>query len=600
MVRQPNCIACERLRIDSSSTDPVEREELLSLLDGLPLAIVQASSYMLYRKISVKKYIELYEGQWKKLMELEGQAGRPLHDYPERSIWTTWTISYRAIQITSLGAANLLLLWASLDNNDLWFDLLAHAGKRSKDVADSLSEWLSEIASNEIVFLDAIALLCCYSLVDKLQDQTGHITIHPVVHRWAFHMQNEEQRVAFTRLAAAVVGLAAPDHTQKDYAALQRRLLPHAERCWQWIEGRAVDAGPRCKQADASRTVEPDEVMLYAIENLGKFYTNQGKLDKAEKLLQRAFKGYQEEHEEKEHTSILRTLNSLGILYELQGNLGEAEKMNERALKGYEKKLGRKHKYTLAAVNNLGVLYDAQGKLDKAEKCYKRAIKGFKDNISILNTIYNLGVVYVRRGRLDEAEKKFKEALEGYDKEFEQDHILKLKTINMIGGIYEKRGKLNEAEEKYQRALEGYEKVVGEKDTLTLDTIYRLGVVFQKQGRLDEAEKKFEDALKGYEEELGEKDISTLETIYMLGFVYDRQGRLDETKKMWQRVLEGYGEVLGREHSSTIHVTGDLLRVCTNQGKLDEAEKYRQALEGYEKVYSPGGAMWAGVDGGFN
>ena len=73
-------------RADSWGIDAVEREALLKLLDGLPLAIAQAALYLQQSGIGIRKYIELYERQWKGLIELQDRAGTPLRDYPERSI----------------------------------------------------------------------------------------------------------------------------------------------------------------------------------------------------------------------------------------------------------------------------------------------------------------------------------------------------------------------------------------------------------------------------------------------------------------------------------------------------------------------------------
>jgi len=183
-------------------------------------------------------------------------------------------ISYYAIQAKSIAAANLLLLWACLDNKDVWYSLFAEAGKKSIDVADSLSEWLPKIASNEVEFLGVIQLLRNYSFIEDVQDLTSY-TIHPVVHQWAFHMQDEEQRVVFTRLAVVAVGWAVPDRSEKEYATVQCRLLPHAQRCWQWIVGQAVDTKARWKQADISRAVsKQDKVMLDAINWLGRLYSD--------------------------------------------------------------------------------------------------------------------------------------------------------------------------------------------------------------------------------------------------------------------------------------------------------------------------------------
>jgi tetratricopeptide (TPR) repeat protein len=49
--------------------------------------------------------------------------------------------------------------------------------------------------------------------------------------------------------------------------------------------------------------------------------------------------------------------NNLGLLYSDQGKLDEAEKMYQRAFEGFEKALGPEHISTLLAVNNLGLVY---------------------------------------------------------------------------------------------------------------------------------------------------------------------------------------------------------------------------------------------------
>lgn len=221
---------------DYSGIDSAESESLFRLLDGLPLAIAQASAYLQQSEIGVAKYIQLYKQQWKSLMESQDRAGELLRDYPDRSVWTTWTISYYVIRKKSEAAANLLLLWACLDNKDLWYGLLARAGKDSAEVAQYLPEWLVGLANDEFEFVAAIRLLRNYSLIEGLQDVLGYAT-HPVVHKWAFHTQDEEQRAIFPWLATVVVGSAVPDKSEKEYARLQRRLLAHAERCNQWIAG---------------------------------------------------------------------------------------------------------------------------------------------------------------------------------------------------------------------------------------------------------------------------------------------------------------------------------------------------------------------------
>jgi tetratricopeptide (TPR) repeat protein len=63
----------------------------------------------------------------------------------------------------------------------------------------------------------------------------------------------------------------------------------------------------------------------------------------------------------------------LGLLYADQGKLDEAEKMYQRALQEREKAWGPDHTSTL---NTVGNLYANQGKLDEAEEMYQRALQG--------------------------------------------------------------------------------------------------------------------------------------------------------------------------------------------------------------------------------
>lgn len=69
-----------------------------------------------------------------------------------------------------------------------------------------------------------------------------------------------------------------------------------------------------------------------------------------------------------DHISTLITVNNLGLLYRNQGKLQQAKMMYQRALAGREKALGPDHISTLATVNNLGALYrywkNAKGRND--------------------------------------------------------------------------------------------------------------------------------------------------------------------------------------------------------------------------------------------
>ena len=205
--------------------------ELLGLLDGLPLALAQAASYLRETELDTATYVRLYKEQWDDLMSPDRRPELPLVDYEQGSIGTTWTISFRAIEGGNASAAKLLRLWAFLDNKDLWYGLLQQAVSGREDWPG----WLRGVASDEVKFLDAARLLLRYSMIETQESLPNSYVMHPVVHRWTSHIQDGGEKMEYVRLAVMVIGSSVPMNTTDAYWTLQRRLLPHAEQCSWWM-----------------------------------------------------------------------------------------------------------------------------------------------------------------------------------------------------------------------------------------------------------------------------------------------------------------------------------------------------------------------------
>ncbi|KAK0744461.1 hypothetical protein B0T21DRAFT_428970 [Apiosordaria backusii] len=112
--------------------------------------------------------------------------------------------------------------------------------KRVRKGRSSLPALSDGPAVYEVRFLDAARLLLRYSMIEARESVQGsgsgssYSSIYPVVHRWTSHIQDDKGKRWFLRLALMVVGFSVPNSTAKDYWVLQRRLLPHAERCSWW------------------------------------------------------------------------------------------------------------------------------------------------------------------------------------------------------------------------------------------------------------------------------------------------------------------------------------------------------------------------------
>jgi tetratricopeptide (TPR) repeat protein len=472
-------------------------------LECLPLALALAGRYMFSTKTSPGKYLQLYQEQWIELQKKHPQ----LREYGNGGIHTTWTISYERIRKSHPIAADLLILWAYFDKQDLWYELLI------KNVRFQ-PEWFQKLVKSELDFKDAVGTLLTYSIVEEHSVPDSY-SMHSVVHEWCLEHFWEDNKQSMIPMALGAIGSMVPDGGRFIDSMLPRRLLPHAMR----------------------------QVYLQS--------RTEGKLK--EDLHGSVY--------EREIT--LRSLNGLGVLFRQQGRLAEAKAIYIRALAGTEETLGSEHGLSLDIVNNLGILFWQQGKLAEAEAFYMRALSGEEkvlgpEHISTLNTINNLGILYEKQGKLAQSEAFYIQALSGYEKVLGPEHISTLDTINNLGVLYEKQGKLAQSEAFYIRALSGYEKVLGLKHISSLRTINNLGVLFEKQGRLAESEAFYMRALAGYEKILGLDHISTLETVESLGILYQQQGRLPEAETFYKRALSGREKALGLEHAKTLEIRGSL------------------------------------------
>jgi tetratricopeptide (TPR) repeat protein len=98
-------------------------------------------------------------------------------------------------------------------------------------------------------------------------------------------------------------------------------------------------------------------------------------------MYQRALQGY-EKAWGPEHTETLATVNNLGVLYKNLGRLDEAEKMLQRALDGYARAISLENLMTyVPALNNMcafASLRESQGRVEDARDWYSQALVGYE------------------------------------------------------------------------------------------------------------------------------------------------------------------------------------------------------------------------------
>ena len=444
-------------------------------------------------------------------MEMHDDRHMPLPNYANGSVATTWTISFKAVRQRNWAAANLLLLWAHLDNKNLWHGLLARSSPKSDLAEWRTADWLGEIAYSESAFMNAIRILRSYSLVEEAEGQTGYAT-HPVVHQWAFHIQDDSQRTALSWLAVVLVGLAVPLGLGMNHWEIQRRLLPHAEQCEKDVitNGLALQG---VKWED-DEEAESKKTLHVAVVGLGNLYSHHEMPNKAEKMYMLVL-GNKEKLPTESSTSILAAACNLGSLYQEQKKFSESEKIFSEALEGTKRMYGEDHKETFHTIRSIGVLYSEQGKFDKAEEMCIQALNGFKRLLGdhhpdTLGSLHNIGMVYLKQEKLGKAEKIFVQLLEDTTKMSAEYDPITTMTANALGKVFLAQEKFEQAKEVYTLALGQFERAIGPKDILTyvpaLWIMWSLGSICGELNSLEEASEWYSRALSGYENCFGEED----------------------------------------------------------------------------------------------
>ncbi|THZ04843.1 purine and uridine phosphorylase [Aureobasidium pullulans] len=466
-----------------SAQDESDVDTLLEKLSGLPIALTQAGAYI----------------TWQQLMEKQDEYC--LQEDSERSVLTTWKISYEQVRSQSEEASNLLKLWSFLYADDLWYDLVACSKALASHVV--VPKWLLLLAEKKLEFNRAMGLV-------ESKMKTRSYAMHSVLHSWCLHVaQHDSEKGDFRRLASCIVGQAMPPLEMDDFWILLRRLLPYAQTIMRFVED------------EKNAILSIDEYDAFA--QLACIFTCQVKLEEAERLYDRALAG-KEILLGPDHTSTLDTISALSIAYLTGWGLTSAEGMLMRALVGQERAFGPEHESTLAAALRLGSLYRTQDRLAEAEEMYERA-------------------------------------LTGYEKVHGPEDPWTLLAVVHVGSLYLAQGSLEKAQRMLERAFVGFEKAFGPGHTTTLSAIYKLGRICHGQGRLEEAEEMYSRALAFFGGALGFEHAFTLKVSSNLGRVYAKQGKLVEAEPMFQRALVGYEKAFGSEHKLTVRADHRLRRV---------------------------------------
>ena len=436
----------------SDTEEPSESEgQLLELLQRLPLAIVQAATYIRKTKISILQYLRIFkesEDRQSNLLSEEFEDAYRL-DVPN-SVMHTWLISMKEIAQENQCGERILNTIAFLDNQGLPFELLrATAGPTF---------------SEDDVLL-AAARLMEYSFIQvqrTLDEGLPTYEQHRLVQLATRRALNTIQTRSFSGEALKIMRHLFPDGSHETWSSC-KLYLPHALK--------AI----ACEEAEGY-----DDQAPLLLAHVGMYYWQQGRSDEAEKLDVQVLELRKSVLGEK-HLDTITAMANLASTWWQQGRSDEAVKLQVQVLELQKSVLGEKHPNTITAMANLASTWRQQGRSDEAEKLQvqvlelRKSVLGEKHPDTI-GAMANLASTWWQQGRSDEAEKLQVQVLELQKSMLGEKHPDTIRAMANLAVTWWQQGRSGEAEKLEMQVLELQKSVLGEKHPDTIRAMANLAV----------------------------------------------------------------------------------------------------------------------------
>lgn len=568
---------------------PSEAIEIVSMLDGLPLALDQAGAYIEETQCGFQGYITRYNVRRKELLQRRGSLPT---DHPS-SVTATWSLSFQKVEQLNPVAADLLCLLAFLSPDAIPEELITQG-------AAELGSRLGLLASDPLKIDEAIETLLKYSLIRRNPD-TQVVSIHRLVQAVLKDGMDGSLQSVWAERAIRAINRAFPDVDFTNWARC-RRYLAHAQISAAYIQeyglffpeaARLLNQAanylivqaqyPQAEtllqkaQAIREQILDPaDSDIAIALNDLGVLYLNQGRYQQAEPLLYKAL-AIRQRVLGSEHPATATTLDNRALLYYSEGKYTDAGRDFVQALQIRQRVLEPYHPDIARSLDHLAQLYTIQGKYDEAEKLYKQALTiqedlSGLDHPDVARTLNNLAKLYRAKGEYPEAEELYQQALVIQENLLGPDHPDVARTLNNLARLHRAQGEYVKAEPYYQRALAIREDVFGSNHPLVAESLYSLAKLYYSQGKYSQAEQFCQRSLQIQEKRIGGDHPDRAFTLTMLARVYQAQQKLIQAIELFQRALEIRESTLGLEHPQVALVLSSLAEVYQAQGNYLEAE----------------------------
>lgn len=459
-------------------SDTKSVQELLVRLTFLPLAIVQAASFINENMSSISSYVELLDGQGQDVIDLLSEEFEDEGHYGSirNPVATTWLTSFTQIQQQNSLAAEYLSFMACINAKEIPIQLLPPATKLEQK--------------------KALGILCSYSFVTCNGDGTlfdMHRLVHLAIRNWLKSVdslrdcqmstlrQISKQYPNYDPVQRSEWQLALPhalqilEITSTEAATEERTELLHMAATCSYLDGSYKAAAELFSQAlECSEEVfgHDDYRTLKTKSSLADAYQHLGQMHQTTRILEEVL---QSQHRVNGQDSLntMECQAQLACAYRLSGNLDIAEELGAQATRFLLATLGPEQESTLWSMSSMTCIYTCQGRLSDAAKMAQVSLKirrkaSGPSSPEVIHAIAALADIYWAQRKLKEAEGLYLEGLEKGRKVLGSEHPAVARDMNQLALTLKDQGRHSEALSTMTEYARLQEKCLGSNHALTV------------------------------------------------------------------------------------------------------------------------------------
>ena len=437
-----------------NASKPVDKSKVASIvssLDNLPLAIVQAASYVRENNMSLDYFLSIYA---ESLEELLKQMPYLVHDHAPA--YVTWDMNLS--KITSKKAIETLkiisfLLPDKIDRGLITFLLF---GNRVTEKQIEVELLLSELS--------------CFSLIHS---SNQYVSIHRLLHKWLQkRVSTSEKRELLRKILKNLSALFESDMVNIKNVGFIRVLISHSESI--------LEA--------ASDLPKTEKKFLHKVFlGLSKAYDLMGNYENRKKYLNLAHVSVLEQFGEKssEYAKLLYGLGRYEIRVEnfitAKNNLKQALEI----LDGVEKPFSKER---LLCINELGRVYGRLAEYKEAIRYQEKALSVSEDiygqgHIEVGNILNELGWVLFNYGDYRKAKTYLYRSLKIHETVLGMAHVETARVLKSLGCVLVALGELDLAENILNRSYDIRRAHYGENHIKVLNVLVAKAVLYSAKGK---------------------------------------------------------------------------------------------------------------------